>query len=68
MQIEASNNVQAAWPFNIVCGGLEHQIEHHMFLKLPPQRLREIAPEVEKVCQEYAVEYRNESWGRTLDG
>jgi linoleoyl-CoA desaturase len=66
MQIEASNNFRVAWPFNILCGGLEHQIEHHIFPKLPPQRLRQIAPAVEKVCKEYGVEYRNESWGRTL--
>lgn len=66
MQVEASNNFRVAWPFNILCGGLEHQIEHHMFPKLPPQRLRQIAPEVRAACAEHGIEYRCESWGRTL--
>ena len=66
MQVEASNNFRVAWPFNVLCGGLEHQIEHHLFPRLPPERLRQIAPEVEQVCREHGVDYRSESWGRTL--
>ncbi|MBX2796760.1 MAG: fatty acid desaturase [Myxococcales bacterium] len=66
MQVEASNNFRVSWPFNVLCGGLEHQIEHHLFPKLPPARLRQIAPEVERACREHGVDYRNESWGRTL--
>ncbi|MEN0061349.1 MAG: fatty acid desaturase [Myxococcota bacterium] len=66
MQVESSNNFTVAWPFNVLCGGLEHQIEHHLFPKLPPQRLRAIAPEVEAICQDHGVAYRSEPWGRTL--
>jgi NADPH-dependent stearoyl-CoA 9-desaturase len=66
MQVEASNNFTVPWPFNILCGGLEHQIEHHLFPKLPPQRLRQIAPEIAVACREHGVDYRSESWGRTL--
>jgi linoleoyl-CoA desaturase len=66
MQVEASNNFKVARPFNVLCGGLEHQIEHHLFPSLPPQRLRQIAPEIEAACREHGVEYRSESWGRTL--
>ena len=29
MQVESANNFKVPWPFNILCGGLEHQIEHH---------------------------------------
>ena len=66
MQVEASNNFTTHWPLNILCGGLEHQIEHHLFPKLPPQRLRQIAPEVAAACADHGVAYRSESWGRTL--
>lgn len=66
MQVEASNNFTVRWPFNVLCGGLEHQIEHHLFPKLPPQRLRRIAPEVERVCRDHGVTYRSASWGKTL--
>jgi linoleoyl-CoA desaturase len=66
MQVEASNNFTVAKPFNFLCGGLEHQIEHHLFPKLPPQRLRQIAPEIQAACREHGVDYRSEPWGRTL--
>lgn len=66
MQVEASNNFTTQWPLNILCGGLEHQIEHHLFPKLPPQRLRQIAPEVAAACVDHGVDYRSASWGRTL--
>lgn len=66
MQVEASNNFDVARPLHLLCGGLEHQIEHHLFPRLPPARLREIAPEVQRVCQEHGVTYRRAPWGQTL--
>lgn len=66
MQIEATNNFEVSLPISILCGGLDRQIEHHLFPKLPPNRLREIAPEVKKVCEEHGVEYKTDTWGRTL--
>ena len=66
MQIEASNNFEVSRPISVLCGGLDRQIEHHLFSTLPPQRLRQIAPEVREICARYGVEYRTDTWGRTL--
>jgi linoleoyl-CoA desaturase len=66
MQIEASNDFEVSLPISILCGGLDRQIEHHLFSTLPPQRLRQIAPEVREICARYGVEYRTDTWGRTL--
>jgi linoleoyl-CoA desaturase len=66
MQIEASNDFQVPLPVSILCGGLDLQIEHHLFPTLPPRRLREIAPEVRAVCERHGVAYRTDTWGRTL--
>jgi NADPH-dependent stearoyl-CoA 9-desaturase len=66
MQIEASNNFEVSRPLSILCGGLDHQIEHHLFPRLPPERLRQIAPEVRAVCARFGVRYRTASWGATL--
>jgi len=66
MQVEASNNFEVSLPISILCGGLDRQIEHHLFPTLPPQRLREIAPEVRAICEKYGVRYRTASWGATL--
>ncbi len=66
MQVEASNDFEVSWPISVLCGGLDRQIEHHLFPKLPPQRLREIATEVRAVCEEHGVPYRTSSWPKTL--
>jgi NADPH-dependent stearoyl-CoA 9-desaturase len=66
MQVEATNNFRVSRPLSILCGGLDHQIEHHLFPRLPPERLREIAPDVRAVCERHGVQYRSESWGATL--
>ena len=66
MQVEAANDFEVSWPVSVLCGGLDRQIEHHLFPTLPPQRLREIAPEVRAVCEKYGVEYKTDTWGRTL--
>lgn len=66
MQVEASNNFEVPWLVSVLCGGLDRQIEHHLFQKLAPERLRQIAPEVKALCAEYGVEYRTASWPETL--
>ncbi len=66
MQVEATNNYQVSRPISVLCGGLDLQIEHHLFPRLPPPRLRQIAPEVRAVCEKYGVTYRSASWPKTL--
>lgn len=66
MQVESTQNFEVSLPVSILCGGLDRQIEHHLFPKLPPNRLREIAPEVRAACEAHGVTYRTDSWGRTL--
>jgi len=66
MQIEASNDFEVPRLLSILCGGLDRQIEHHLFPTLPPERLREIAPEVRAICARYGVQYKTDSWPRTL--
>jgi fatty acid desaturase len=66
MQVEATNNYEVSRPISVLCGGLDRQIEHHLFPTLPPERLREIAPEVRAICDRWGVEYKTDTWGRTL--
>jgi fatty acid desaturase len=66
MQVEAANDFEVPLALSILCGGLDHQIEHHLFPTLPPPRLREIAPRVRQICEKYGVEYKTASWGATL--
>src|SRR6266540_2618713 len=66
MQAEASNDFEVSRPISILCGGLDRQIEHHMFPLLPPERLREIALEVRAICEKYGVAYKTDTWSRIL--
>ncbi len=66
MQIASTNNYEVSRPISVLCGGLDRQIEHHLFPTLPPPRLREIAPEVRAICEKWGVEYKTDTWGRTL--
>lgn len=66
MQVEASNDFEVPRSLSILCGGLDRQIEHHLFPQLPPERLREIAPEVRAICMKYGVQYKTSSWPEAL--
>lgn len=66
MQVEAARDVVLPEWLSILCGALDLQIEHHLFPRMPPNRLREIAPRVRAICDAYGVKYRRDSWPRTL--
>jgi NADPH-dependent stearoyl-CoA 9-desaturase len=64
--VEAANDFEVSLPVSILCGGLDRQIEHHLFPTLPPQRLREIAPEVRAICARHGVRYKTDTWRQSL--
>ncbi len=64
--MEATNDFEVSRPLSILCGGLDRQIEHHLFPRLPPERLREVAPQVRAACEAHGVAYKTDTWGRTL--
>lgn len=68
MQAEAARDVNVPRWVSILCGGLDLQIEHHLFPRLPPNRLREIAPRVRELCAKYGVRHRSDSWPDALRG
>lgn len=66
MQVESTNDFEVAGPISVLCGGLDRQIEHHLFPRLPPHRLREITPEVREICARHGVRYHTAGWGKVL--
>jgi len=66
MQVEAANDFEVPLPVSILCGALDRQIEHHLFPRWPTNRLRQVAPEIQAICERHGVAYRNASWGTTL--
>ncbi|MET0286456.1 MAG: acyl-CoA desaturase [Polyangiales bacterium] len=66
LQAEGGRDCDVPEWVSILCGALDKQIEHHLFPRLPPNRLRQIAPRVREICAEHGIEHRFESWPRTL--
>ena len=66
LQAEAARDVDVSERVSVLCGALDKQIEHHLFPRLPPNRLRQIAPRVRAICAAHGVEHRTDTWRGTL--
>jgi NADPH-dependent stearoyl-CoA 9-desaturase len=56
-QILGSANIRGGRLFHILSGNLSFQIEHHLYPDLPAHRYKEVAPEVQAICQRYGIPY-----------
>ena len=56
-QVLTSRNVRGGWLVDMVYGGLNYQIEHHLFPAMPRSRLGHAAPFVEAFCREKNIPY-----------
>ena len=59
-QVQSTCNWGSASPFwNWFSGGLNHQIEHHLFPSVAYYHYAAIAPIVKQTCEEFRIPYRN---------
>ncbi|HZG03139.1 MAG TPA: acyl-CoA desaturase [Streptomyces sp.] len=56
-QVLTSRNVCGGRFTDILLGGLNHQIEHHLFPSMPSPNLRRARPIVRRHCEELGVDY-----------
>jgi len=63
-QVLGSCNIAGGRLFHILSGNLGHQIEHHLFPRMPSHRYREIAPRVRAICARYGLPYNTGSLAR----
>ena len=56
-QVLTSRNVMAHPITDFWYGGLNYQIEHHLFPRLPRNKLREVQPIVKDFCEEHSIAY-----------
>jgi fatty acid desaturase len=60
-QVLTSRNVQGGWLTDAALGGLNYQIEHHLFPAMPTPNLRKAQPIVRAYCAEVGVAYEQTS-------
>jgi fatty acid desaturase len=56
-QVLTSRNVRGNWMIDFALGGLNYQIEHHLFPSMPRPHLRLAQPLVRAFCREHGVSY-----------
>ncbi|GAB2947707.1 acyl-CoA desaturase [Micromonospora polyrhachis] len=56
-QVLTSRNVRGGWLVDAALGGLNYQIEHHLFPNMPTPHLRRAQPIVRKFCAERGIPY-----------
>ncbi|WP_351237581.1 acyl-CoA desaturase [Streptomyces sp. NPDC002133] len=56
-QVLTSRNVRGGRFTDIALGGLNHQIEHHLFPSMPTPQLRAARPIVRRFCKELGIPY-----------
>ena len=56
-QVLTSRNVRGSWLVDYALGGLNYQIEHHLFPSMPRPNLRRAQPLVREFCHQHRVSY-----------
>lgn len=57
-QILTTRNVRGNWFIDRAFGGLNYQIEHHLFPSMPSPQLRKARPVVQEFCAEIGLPYQ----------
>ncbi|MCL7457939.1 acyl-CoA desaturase [Micromonospora echinofusca] len=69
-QVLTSRNVRGNWFIDALLGGLNYQIEHHLFPSMPRPNLRRARPLVRQFCADHAIPYHEtsltRSWAQVL--
>jgi fatty acid desaturase len=60
-QVITSRNIRGGWLIDFALGGLNHQIEHHLFPAMPRANLRRCRPIVRDFCAERGLPYEEVS-------
>jgi fatty acid desaturase len=65
-QITTSRNISNSWLLDFYFGGLNSQIEHHLFPRVPHHRYRAMRPIVRAFCREHGLAYEEASFYQAL--
>ncbi|MGJ6981081.1 fatty acid desaturase family protein [Aestuariimicrobium soli] len=60
-QVRTSRNIRGGWWASLLMGGLNHQIEHHLFPNMPRPHLRRAREIVKQYCRTHDVPYTETS-------
>lgn len=61
LQVSTTRNITGGFIVDWFCGGLNYQVEHHLFPSLPRHSFPQVHKLVESFCKEYGVTYHEAS-------
>lgn len=64
-QMYTTRNVRGGWLTDVLTGGLNYQIEHHLWPSMPRKRLKRAAVIVEAFCRTHGLGYHAVSVGKS---
>lgn len=65
-QVLTSRNVRGGWLTDWLLGGLNYQIEHHLFQSMPRPNLRRAQPIIRRYCLSVGVSYAEAGFGESF--
>jgi fatty acid desaturase len=60
-QVLTSRNIRGNWLTDLAVGGLNYQIEHHLFPSMPRPNLRRAQPLISNFCRQHGLPYAQAS-------
>jgi len=60
-QVLTSRNIRGGWFTDLALGGLNYQIEHHLFPSMPRPSLRRSQPLIREFCRQHGLPYSQAS-------
>jgi fatty acid desaturase len=68
LQVSTTRNITSNWFVDWFCGGLQYQVDHHLFPSLPRHNLKKVHSLVESFCKEQGVTYHEaDMWDGTIE-
>jgi linoleoyl-CoA desaturase len=66
LQTLTTVNYRTGWLGRLICGGVEYQIEHHLFPAISPAHYPKLSKLVAEYCQRNGYPYRSFGWGEAI--
>ena len=57
LQVSTTRNVTSNWFVDWFCGGLQYQVDHHLFPGLPRHNLKRVNTLVASFCKDHGLYY-----------
>jgi fatty acid desaturase len=68
LQVTTTRNISGNWFVHWLCGGLEYQVDHHLFPMMPRHSLPKAHELIVSFCAEHGIKYNEANlWAGTLD-